>query len=210
MRLLTTSSLVIFVAGFAGMSWTAEQVGQAQAQEGGRGRGQAPLPVPTNLVASGIAGVVAAGTPIQLIKTGFQGAEGPVGMADGSVLFTETGASRITRIDPAGNISTFLENSNQSNGLAFDLKGRLISVQRAPGNQKVGVLYPKGSEAVLADNYDGKPFNRLNDIVVDRKGGVYFSDSIGDNTGLYYIPHRWEGRSDLQRDHESERYAAEP
>ena len=106
MRLLTASSLAIFVAGFAGMSWTAEQVGQAQ--EGGRGRGQAPLPVPTNLVASGIAGVVAAGTPIQLIKTGFQGAEGPVGMADGSVLFTETGASRITRIDPAGNISTFL------------------------------------------------------------------------------------------------------
>ena len=188
MRLLTASSLVIFVASFAGMSWTAEQVGQAQAQEGGRGRGQVPLPVPTNLVASGIAGVVAAGTPIQLIKTGFQGAEGPVGMADGSVLFTETGASRITRIDPSGNISTFLENSNQSNGLAFDLKGRLISVQRAPGNQKVGVLYPKGSEAVLADNYDGKPFNRLNDIVVDRKGGVYFSDSIGDNTGLYYIP----------------------
>ena len=136
MRLLTASSLVMFVAGFAGMSWTAEQVGQAQAQEGGRGRGQAPLPVPTNLVASGIAGVVAAGTPIQLIKTGFQGAEGPVGMADGSVLFTETGASRITRIDPSGNISTFLENSNQSNGLAFDLKGRQRSAACRAGSAR--------------------------------------------------------------------------
>jgi gluconolactonase len=152
--------------------------------------GAAPvLPVPTDLVVeTAIPGVVAAGTPIQLIKTGFEGAEGPVGMPDGSLLFTETRASRITRIDPDGNISTFVEPSNESNGLGFDPQGRLISVQRAPNNQKVGVLYPPDKVAVLADSYDGKPFNRLNDIVIDRKGGVYFSDSIGDNTGLYYIP----------------------
>ena len=152
--------------------------------------GAAPvIPVPADLVVdAAIPGVVAAGTPIQLIKTGFEGAEGPVGMPDGSVLFTETRASRITRIDPDGNISTFVEHSNESNGLGFDSQGRLISVQRAPNNQKVGVLYPADKVAVLADSYDGRPFNRLNDIVIDRKGGVYFSDSIGDNTGLYYIP----------------------
>src|SRR6185436_16825238 len=79
------------------------------------GQAQPQIPVPTNLVSPAIPGVIAAGTPIQLIKTGFRGAEGPVGMPDGSVLFTETAASRITRIDPAGNISTFLENSNGSN-----------------------------------------------------------------------------------------------
>lgn len=152
--------------------------------------GAAPvIPVPTDLVVeTAIPGVVAAGTPIQLIKTGFEGAEGPVGMPDGSVLFTETRASRITRIDPDGNISTFVEHANESNGLAFDPQGRLISVQRAPNNQKVGVLHPPDKVAVLADGYNGKPFNRLNDIVVDKKGGVYFSDSIGENTGLYYIP----------------------
>ena len=148
-----------------------------------------PIPVPTDLVVtSAIPGVVAAGTKIELIKTGFEGAEGPVGMPDGSVLFTETRASRITRIDPGGNISTFVEHSNEANGLGFDQRGRLISVQRAPNNQKVGVLYPADQVAVLADSYDGKPFNRLNDIMIDKKGGVYFSDSIGDNTGLYYIP----------------------
>ena len=152
--------------------------------------GAAPvIPVPTDLIVeTAIPGVVAAGTPIQLIKTGFEGAEGPVGMPDGSVLFTETRAARVTRIDPDGNISTFVEHANESNGLAFDPQGRLISVQRAPNNQKVGVLYPPDKVAVLADSYDGKPFNRLNDIVVDKKGGVYFSDSIGENTGLYYIP----------------------
>ena len=164
---------------------TPAEPGAAPAAEGA-----APvIPVPTDLVVeTAIPGVVAAGTPIQLIKTGFEGAEGPIGMPDGSVLFTETRASRITRIAPDGTISTFVEHANESNGLAFDPQGRLISVQRAPKNQKVGILYPPDKVAVLADSYDGKPFNRLNDIVVDRKGGVYFSDSIGENTGLYYIP----------------------
>src|SRR5687767_5567750 len=134
------------------------------------------LPVPTDLVVeAAIPGVVAAGTPMVLIKTGFEGAEGPVGMPDGSVLFTETRAARVTRIDPDGNISTFVEHANESNGLGVDPQGRLISVQRAPNNQKVGIIYPPDKVAVLADSYDGKPFNRLNDIVIDKKGGVYFS-----------------------------------
>jgi gluconolactonase len=152
--------------------------------------GAAPaIPVPTELVVdTAIPGVIAAGAKIELLKTGFEGAEGPVGMPDGSVLFTETRASRIIRIDPSGSISTFLEHSNEANGLGFDAQGRLIAVQRAPNNQKVGVLYPADKAAVLADSYDGKPFNRLNDIMIDKKGGVYFSDSIGENTGLYYIP----------------------
>ena len=38
------------------------------------------------------------------------------------------------------------------------------------------MIYPKGSEAVLADNFEGKPFGRPNDLVVDKKGGVYFSE----------------------------------
>ena len=57
-------------------------------------------------------------------------------------------------------------------------------MQRAPGNEKVGVLYPPGSEATLVDNFEGKPFNRLNDLVVSSKGGVYFTDT----QGVYYLP----------------------
>jgi gluconolactonase len=38
------------------------------------------------------------------------------------------------------------------------------------------VIYPKGSEATLTDNFEGKPFGRPNDLVVDKKGGVYFTD----------------------------------
>jgi gluconolactonase len=38
----------------------------------------------------------------------------------------------------------------------------------------VGVLAP--TPAVLADGFEGQPFRRPNDIVVDRNGGVYFTD----------------------------------
>ena len=38
------------------------------------------------------------------------------------------------------------------------------------------MVYPKGAEAVLADSFEGKPFGRPNDLVVDKKGGVYFSE----------------------------------
>ncbi|HLF97934.1 MAG TPA: SMP-30/gluconolactonase/LRE family protein [Methylococcaceae bacterium] len=114
---------------------------------------------------------------MQVIKEGFQGTEGPIGMPDGSLIFTETDANRITRIDADGRTSTFLENTNGSNGLAFDSRGRLISVQTVPGKMRVGVIYPQGSEAVLAANYEGTPFARPNDLVVDKKGGVYFTDA---------------------------------
>jgi len=141
----------------------------------GQPGGQPPPPA-TDTVAPDIPGVVAAGTKVQVIKEGFQGTEGPIGLPDGSLIFTETNANRITKIDKDNNVSTFLENTNGSNGLAFDAKGRLITVQTTPGQTKIGVVYPKGSETVLADGFEGKPFGRPNDLVVDKKGGVYFTE----------------------------------
>jgi gluconolactonase len=113
---------------------------------------------------------------VEVIKEGFQGTEGPIALPDGSLIFTETQANRITKIDKDNNTSMFLENTNGSNGLAFDTKGRLISVQTTPGQTRIGVIYPKGNEATLSDNFEGKPFGRPNDLVVDKKGGVYFTD----------------------------------
>ena len=130
-----------------------------------------PAPPATDTVAPDIPGVVKGGTTVTVIKEGFQGTEGPIALPDGSVIFTETNASRITKIDKDNNVTTFLENTNGSNGLAFDAKGRLLSVQTTPGRTRVGIIYPKGSEALLADGFEGRP----NDLVVDKKGGVYFT-----------------------------------
>ena len=149
------------------------------------GQGQAPIAAPSSAVAAAIPGVVAAGARIELVKFPVQGTEGPVGLPDGSgIIFTETRADHITKVDASGNTFTFVEKSNGSNGLGWDARGRLISVQRAAGNEKVGVLYPPGSEATLVDNFEGKPFNRLNDLVVSTKGGIYFTDT----QGVYYLP----------------------
>jgi len=79
--------------------------------------------------------------------------------------------SRLTRIDKDDNVSTFLEDTHGSMSLGFDAKGRLIAGELVPEHSKVGVIYPKGSETVLAENFGGRP----NDLVVDRRGGVYFT-----------------------------------
>ena len=118
-----------------------------------RGTQATPPPAPTETTATAIPGVIAAGTKIEVIKSGFTGTEGPVGLPDGSLIFTETQANRITRIDKDTNAtSTFLENTNGSNGLAWDAKGRLISVQTTPGAAGIGVIYPKGSETTWASH----------------------------------------------------------
>lgn len=152
---------------------------------------------PTETVSPEIPGVIAAGTVVEVLGDGFEGTEGPIGLPDGTLIFTETNASRITRIDLDDNISTFLEDTNGSNSLGFDADGRLISVQTIPGRTQVGVIHPAGSEAVLADDFDGRPFGRPNDLVVSTGGGVYFTEPGrgGPSDGppplppsVYYIP----------------------
>lgn len=144
-----------------------------------------------------IPGVTDADSKVEFIKDGFDGTEGPITLPDGSALFTETKANRITRIAPDNSISTFLENTNDSNALAFTTTGELIAVQQL--NPKVGVIFPSGKEKTLADNFEGRAFQRLNDLVVAKNGGVYFTD-IGtrptaenpnpptSTPGVYYIP----------------------
>src|SRR5258705_5950916 len=137
----------------------------------GQGRGQASPPPATDTVAPDIPGVVKAGTKVIVIKDDFQGTEGPIALPDGTGPFTGGGANRTTRIDKDGKVSVSLDNTNGSNALAFDSKGRLLTVQRGPAHVQIGVVAPRGSEATLADNFEGNP----NDLVVTKNGGVYFT-----------------------------------
>ena len=150
----------------------------ALAQRGGPER----TPPPASFTAAAIPGVVAAGTKIELVKAGLGRTEGPVAMADGSMLVSSTNS--ILKVDASDTVTTFVENSNQTNAMGWDLQGRLLSVQRARGNEKVGVLYPADKVATLADNWDGKKFDSLNDLALDKRGGVYLTDT----QGIYYLP----------------------
>lgn len=147
-----------------------------------------------NSVTTAIDGVVAQGTQIEFIRDKFEGTEGPTTLPDGSLIFTETRANRVTHIAVDNTISTYFENSNGTNGIAFTKKGELVSVQNL--KPQVGVVYPKASEKVWADNYQGKPFQRPNDLVIDKSDGIYFTDigvqPKGDITeparpALYYV-----------------------
>jgi gluconolactonase len=162
-----------------------QALAQGGRQGGGRGgrQGAPPPPATDTTITTAIPGVVAAGTKVTVIKEGFQGTEGPITLPDGSLIFTETAASRITKIDKDNNVTTFLENSNGSNALAFDAKGRLYSVQTTPGSTRVGIIYPKGSEATLTEGFEGRP----NDLTLAKNGGIYFTVPGGNNALVYYI-----------------------
>src|SRR5215470_18274394 len=72
----------------------------------------AALPPAADTVAPEIAGVVKAGTKVQVIKMDITGGtEGPIGLNDGSgaVLFTQQAADRVSKIDKDGNFTPFLE-----------------------------------------------------------------------------------------------------
>jgi gluconolactonase len=150
----------------------------AHAQGGGQ-QGASP---PASFTATAIPGVVAAGTRIELVAGDLGRTEGPVAMPDGSMLVSSRNS--ILKADLSDNVSTFIEDSNQTNAMGWDQQGRLISVQRARGNEKVGVLYPPEQVTTLADGFQGQPFNSLNDLALDARGGVYFTDT----QGIYYLP----------------------
>ena len=66
--------------------------------------------------------------------------------------------------------------SNESHGVSQAADGRLISAQAWDGSTRIGVIYPPGREAVLADSYNGMPFSRPNDLIIAKTGGIYFTD----------------------------------
>ncbi|MBM3892592.1 MAG: SMP-30/gluconolactonase/LRE family protein, partial [Verrucomicrobia bacterium] len=121
-----------------------------------------------------IAGIGPAGEIVQA-HTGFKFTEGPAADAQGNVYFTDIPNGRIHKVDAAGKLSTFLENSQGCNGLMADARGRLIACQGGAGRVIAIEVATKRIEP-LAETYNGKRFNAPNDLVVDRHGGVYFTD----------------------------------
>jgi len=97
-------------------------------------------------------------------------------MPDGSLLFTEqdAGDGQLVKIDKDDNVSVFLTNTNRTIGLAYDTKGRLLGVQS--NIARVAVLAP--TRSTLVEQVNGLPLVAPNDLVADRKGGVYFSDPL--------------------------------
>jgi len=123
---------------------------------------------------------------------GFNFTEGPAADAEGNVCFTDIPNSRIHKWSD-GEIYVFQENSQQANGLAFDLQANLIACKH--GSRAIVSIDPQGNETVLADTYKGKKLNSPNDLWIDAKGGIYFTDPrygnrdgvVQDGEHVYYL-----------------------
>src|SRR5262245_13164286 len=88
-------------------------------------------------------------------------------------------AGHIWKFDPkTGKTAIFRSPSGMSNGLKFDADGNLLAAEGADyGARRVTRTDMKtGKSYVVAGLYDGKPLNAPNDITIDEKGRIYFSD----------------------------------
>jgi gluconolactonase len=115
--------------------------------------------------------------------------EGPTVDREGNVYFTDIINQRIMKLGTDGVLSTYREKSNAANGLLIDPQGRLIACEGAPF-ERPGVKV-KGTPRVtrtdlksgkieeLAANYEGKPLGGPNDVTIDGKGRLYFTDMAG-------------------------------
>jgi gluconolactonase len=140
---------------------------------------------------SEIPGVIAAGAQWTLAWQGTDNADGIIGTSDGGLLFAQEQPSRVSKLDGNDKVSVFIENTHGTGAIAIDAKGRILGVERTctdPGGRPdqctestaVATLAPE--RKILAGNFQGKSLGRLNDLMVDKRGGVYFNGA-----GTFYV-----------------------
>jgi gluconolactonase len=109
--------------------------------------------------------------------------EGPAVAPDGSIYFTDMpfgpDAGMILRFDPTTRQTTaFTADSGKANGLTCDADGKLVACEGADyGGRRVSRWdRDTGKSQTVADKFKGKRFNAPNDLCIDTKGRIYFSD----------------------------------
>lgn len=119
--------------------------------------------------------IIANGAQLTLVADGFEFTEGPAADKMGNVYFTDQPNDRILKWNAVDNtVSDFMKPSGRSNGLYFDNKGNLLAA--ADEKNEIWSIDVDKKVSVLVTDFDGKKFNGPNDLWVDGKGGIYFTD----------------------------------
>ncbi|MFZ9860980.1 MAG: SMP-30/gluconolactonase/LRE family protein [Gemmataceae bacterium] len=130
---------------------------------------------------------------VEKVEGGFAFTEGPAADTNGEVYFTDIPNEKIHKISADGKVSVFIEKSNHANGLMFDAKGNLVACEM---DGQIAAHSKDGKKrTVLVDKHMGNRFNAPNDLVLDKAGGVYFTDPAfrapmplpQGKTGVYYL-----------------------
>ena len=130
--------------------------------------------------------IIADNAQLQLISNQFSFTEGPAVDKNGNVYFTDQPNNRIWKYSTDGKLSVFIENAGRSNGTYFDKEGNLITC--ADEHNQMWSIAPDGKVTVLLKDFDGLHFNGPNDLWIDNKGGIYFTDP-------YYQRDYWTRRA---------------
>src|SRR5262245_41366212 len=146
------------------------------------------------------------------LASGLQFPEGPIAMADGSVLLVEIKRGTLSRVKPDGSIEVVAETGGGPNGAAIGPDGAVyvcnnggfewheVAGFTVPGDQPASytggsiqrVELATGRVDVLYTACGGHPLRGPNDLVFDRDGGFWFTDHgkirarERDRGGLYY------------------------
>jgi gluconolactonase len=99
------------------------------------------------------------------------GGEGPAWHPKLGVLTSGDGG--IMQLDRDGKSQMYRKDAG-TNGLLFDKEGRLLACESS--QRRITRTELDGKIVVLADVFNGKRFNEPNDLTVDSKGRIYFSD----------------------------------
>jgi gluconolactonase len=102
--------------------------------------------------------------------------EGPANDRQGNIYFVDYKQNWIVRYDSLiDDCKLWAQDTKGANGAAFLLDGRLISCR---GEACDVVLWDKNGavERVLVSEFEGKPFNGPNDLVISKSGWIYFTD----------------------------------
>jgi gluconolactonase len=108
--------------------------------------------------------------------------EGPTVDREGNLYFTELRFRRIFKVDTKGELTVFRENSHGANGLVIDLENRLIACEGAADGQPPRITRTDlrtGTIEVLVDSYQGMPLKGTNDVTIDNRGRLYFTEPAG-------------------------------
>lgn len=145
------------------------------------------------LIATPLVAIVAPGARLEKVfDGGLVLTEGCAAAPDGTIYFSDitfTQASKekkqsleaghIWKFDPKTKQTTiFRSPSGMSNGIKFDARGDMIVAEGADhgGRRVIRTDMKTGKSYILAASFDGRPLNSPNDIAIDEKGRIYFSD----------------------------------
>ena len=120
---------------------------------------------------------------LKLVSSQFSFTEGPTVNKKGEVYFTDQPNDKIWKYGLDGRLTVFMDKTGRSNGLYFDKNGNLLAC--ADEKNELWSIDSKGKVTILISDFEGKKLNGPNDLWLDKKGGIYFTDP-------YYQRDYWE------------------